>query len=141
MVLVCNGGIRPSANPLVTLKVVPGRLEQLGAGIRIDQVGELYAAGALEQAAAAFALQGSDLAADEGLGGIPRYGGLGEAAMAIDQNEGFELPHGADLLVLRDALSRMAGALEQLADAVGHLHTVADRLDDVPPPSIPPRAD
>ena len=58
----------------------------------------------------------------------------------------------ADLLVLRDALSRMAGALEQLADAVVRLHDVADRLDDPPagdaadgdpdaPPALPPRAD
>ncbi len=54
----------------------------------------------------------------------------------------------ADLLVLRDALSRMAGALEQLADAVGQLNTVADRLDGPPEddeqprgPAIPPRAD
>jgi len=58
----------------------------------------------------------------------------------------------ADLLVLRDALSRMAGALEQLADAVVRLHDVADRLDDpdagdaagggpAAPPATPPRAD
>jgi hypothetical protein len=58
----------------------------------------------------------------------------------------------ADLLVLRDALSRMAGALEQLADAVVQLHEVADRLDEpevggagdpepAAPPPIPPRAD
>jgi len=38
----------------------------------------------------------------------------------------------ADLLVLRDALLRMAGALERLSDAVGGL--------DLPPPR-PPRAD
>ena len=56
--------------------------------------------------------------------------------------------HGADMLVLRDALSRMAGALEQLADAVQRLRVIADRVgmdDDLPdaaPPSvIPPRAD
>lgn len=58
----------------------------------------------------------------------------------------------ADLLVLRDALSRMAGALEQLADAVVRLHDVAERLDDPSagdaagggpdaPPALPPRAD
>jgi hypothetical protein len=57
----------------------------------------------------------------------------------------------ADLLVLRDALSRMAGALEQLADAVVRLHDVADRLDGpdaggaagepAAPPPTPPRAD
>jgi hypothetical protein len=58
----------------------------------------------------------------------------------------------ADLLVLRDALTRMAGALEQLADAVVRLHDVADRLDDPDaggaadaprgaPPAAPPRAD
>ena len=40
----------------------------------------------------------------------------------------------ADLLVLRDALVRMAGALERLSDAV-------DGLDDAPPPPRPPRAD
>ncbi len=38
----------------------------------------------------------------------------------------------ADLLVLRDALLRMAGALERLSDAV-------EGLD--PPPQRPPRAD
>ena len=58
----------------------------------------------------------------------------------------------ADLLVLRDALSRMAGALEQLAEAVVRLHDVAERLDDPSagdaadggpdaPPALPPRAD
>lgn len=55
----------------------------------------------------------------------------------------------ADMLVLRDALSRMAGALEQLADAVQRLHTVADQVEAAddglpngPPPGvIPPRAD
>jgi hypothetical protein len=39
----------------------------------------------------------------------------------------------ADLLVLRDALLRMAGALERLSDAV-------DGLDGAPP-ARPPRAD
>jgi hypothetical protein len=55
----------------------------------------------------------------------------------------------ADMLVLRDALSRMAGALEQLADAVQRLHGLADQVepdgavppDYLPPPVIPPRAD
>jgi hypothetical protein len=54
----------------------------------------------------------------------------------------------ADMLVLRDALSRMAGALEDLADAVQRLHGLADQLepedaapDQPAPPIIPPRAD
>ncbi|HEU4629875.1 MAG TPA: hypothetical protein VFS08_09010 [Gemmatimonadaceae bacterium] len=55
----------------------------------------------------------------------------------------------ADMLVLRDALSRMAGALEQLADAVQRLHAIADQMEadggDSPAAPrgsvIPPRAD
>jgi hypothetical protein len=50
----------------------------------------------------------------------------------------------ADLLVLRDALSRMAGALEQLADAVGRLNPVVDGADGDAPGggrAVPPRAD
>ena len=48
----------------------------------------------------------------------------------------------ADLLVLRDALDRMAGALEQLADAVGRLGPLADRDGEGPAARrTPPRGD
>lgn len=48
----------------------------------------------------------------------------------------------ADLLVLRDALDRMAGALEQFADAVGRLGPLADVGDGAPPPPrMRPRGD
>lgn len=47
----------------------------------------------------------------------------------------------ADLLVLRDSLERMAGALERLADVAGDIQRLADRNREVGGGGVPPRAD
>ena len=54
----------------------------------------------------------------------------------------------ADMLVLRDALLRMGGALDKLSRAVTRLHESAEtlgeesaRLDRQVPRDVPPRAD